>query len=292
MKLLSITTMVFVLELAIITSCTQNTGSASLPPEAGNPSGGEFSYNAYEDLLSRFVNEKGMVDYAALQQDRDRLDQFSRQLGDVPDHTYETWSSAEQLAFWINTYNALTLQVIVDHYPIKAGFFRSFVYPANSIRQIPGVWDRLRFTVLGRSLTLDEIEHEIIRQEFEEPRIHMALVCAAMGCPPLRKEPYRGVILESQLADQTRSFLADPDKFRIDHASDTVYLSSIFDWYGEDFMDKHAPETGFNVDGTSPGERAVLNFISTYLSPPEADYLKRGRYEIAYLDYDWSLNEQ
>jgi len=233
-----------------------------------------------------------MMNYAALQQNRNPLDRFLHQLGEVPYDIYETWSSAEQLAFWINTYNALTLQVTVDHYPIKGGFLKSFLYPANSIRQIPGVWDRLRFIVLGRSLTLDEIEHEIIRQEFKEPRIHMALVCAAMGCPPLRSEPYRGVILDSQLTDQTRSFLADPSKFRIDHASNTVYLSSIFDWYGQDFVDKFAPEGGFDVKGTSPAEHAVLNFISSYLSPSEADYLKRGRYKIAYLPYDWSLNEQ
>lgn len=288
---ITVTVLVVVLGLWVQSSCKQDNGVVNTQASQ-NSSGAEntFSYGAYEEVLVSFVDEDGMVDYAALKEQRDRLDEFVSNLAEIAPGLYQTWSSREQLSLWINAYNALTLQVIIDHYPIQAGFFRSLVYPENSIRQIPGVWDELKFSVLGRSLTLDEIEHEIIRKEFQEPRIHMALVCAARGCPPLRNEAYRGEMLDSQLTDQTHRFLSDPDKFRIDYGADTVYLSSIFDWFQQDFLDQYEPESGFSGEGGA--EPAVLNFVSLYLPSREADYLRRGRYEIEYLDYDWSLNEQ
>lgn len=164
------------------------------------------------------------------------------------------------------------------------------VYPKNSIRQIPGVWDELNFPVLGRQLTLNDIEHQIIRKEFPEPRIHLALVCASGGCPPLRGEPYRGETLETQLEDQAKVFLSDPEKFRIDREQNRIYLSAIFDWFKQDFTEKYTTETGFQ--GGTDAERPVLKFISSYLNEQDAQYLREGKYKIEYLDYDWSLNEQ
>jgi hypothetical protein len=139
-------------------------------------------------------------------------------------------------------------------------------------------------------MTLDEIEHNVLRKEFNEPRIHMALVCAAMGCPPLRTEPYEGAKLDQQLNDQARVFLANPKKFRLDRGQGKVYLSSIFRWFGGDFVKNYGTDKAF--PGFSPEERAVLNFLSQYLPAGDRDYLLKGKYTIAYLDYDWSLNEQ
>jgi hypothetical protein len=182
------------------------------------------------------------------------------------------------------------LKAIIDHYPIKASFWRSLKFPRNSIRQIPGVWTDLKFPVMGQRMTLDEIEHGILRQKFNEPRIHMALVCAAMGCPPLRSEPYVGDKLNDQLNDQARRFLADPKKFKIDRNEGQVALSPIFKWFGEDFIRTYGTNAGFSR--FQPKERAVLNFIQNYLSAADQEYLFKGDYAISYLGYDWSLNER
>jgi hypothetical protein len=245
---------------------------------------------AYADLLTKHASPKGMVDYKALKANRQELDHYVRSLAGLDPKAYEEWSDEEKIAFWINAYNGLTLKVIIDHYPIKTGgLIASLRFPEASIRQIPGVWDRIRHVVMGQPMTLDEIEHEVLRKRFDEPRIHMALVCAAMGCPPLRNEPYAGGRLDAQLNDQTRMFLSDPDKFRIDRRANRVYLSSIFKWFDEDFARKYATSEFQQV---SAGLRPVLNFISRHVDPEDARYLKDQSYSVNYLDYDWSLNEE
>jgi uncharacterized membrane protein YdjX (TVP38/TMEM64 family) len=192
--------------------------------------------------------------------------------------------------FLINAYNALTLEAIISNYPIKSSLTASLLYSQNSIRQIPGVWDRLYFLVMGREMTLNHIEHEILRKHFDEPRIHLALVCAAMGCPPLRNDPYDSEWLDEQLDDQARRFLSNPLKFRIDRDKRVVYLSSIFKWYGEDFVKSFGQDGGSSKH--SPAEQAVLNHIGRYLNADDRGFLVAGSYDIKYLDYDWSLNEQ
>jgi len=152
------------------------------------------------------------------------------------------------------------------------------------------VWDRKTFVVLGKKMTLDAIEHKRLRKEFDEPRIHVSLVCAAMGCPPLRSEAYTSEKLNAQLDDQAKVFLKNPIKFRIDRQDSTIYLSPIFKWYGEDFVDKFTPEAG--LDGLNKTERAVLNFCSRHLSDADQKYLAAGGYSVRYLDYNWSLNEK
>lgn len=247
-------------------------------------------YADYAEVLNEYVNNTGMVNYRELKAKPERLNSFLAALADLPPATYQKWNDQEKIAFWINAYNALTLKAIIDHYPIRASFFKGFLHPRNSIRHIPGVWDTLRFPVMGKRMTLDEIEHGVLRKEFNEPRIHLALVCAARGCPPLRTEPYEGAKLDQQLNDQTRVFLANPKKFRIDRGQGKVYLSPIFKWFGGDFVKTYGTDKAFQ--GFSPDERAVLNFVSQYLAASDRDYLLQGQYTIAYLDYDWSLNEQ
>ena len=131
--------------------------------------------------------------------------------------------------------------------------------------------------VAGKVWTLDEIEHEIIRERFSEPRIHFALVCAALGCPPLRSEAYRGEELDAQLDDQAARFLTEsPSKNRVDTVEGVVYLSRIFDWYRGDF---------------SPGSQDLGRFLARYHPPgPERELLESGRFDVKFTDYDWSLN--
>lgn len=250
-----------------------------------------FSYEQYASVLEQYVDDQGMVNYAALKKNRAELDRFIVSVGALHRESYERWDEQAQIAFWCNAYNAITLKRIIDHYPIQKGsWLNALRFPANSIRQISGVWDTLKTPVLGREMTLDAIEHEVLRKQFEEPRIHMALVCAAMGCPPLRNEPYVGDWLDEQLDEQSKKFLGNPEKFRSDRDDDVVYLSPILDWFGEDFKTSYTPKSEF--DGFGETERAVLSFASRYVSEREKDYLEAGEYSIEYLDYDWSLNEQ
>jgi len=252
--------------------------------------GRTFSYDDYASTLGTYVDDNGMVDYKGLKANRGKLDTFAAALGALSPEVYNGWSDKEKIAFWINAYNALTLEAIIDRYPIKSSFVASLRFPKNSIRQIPGVWDELKFSVMGSEMTLDEIEHARLRRTFSEPRIHVALVCAAMGCPSLRNEPFTADRLDAQLDDQADRFLKDSEKFRIDRNKGKVHLSSIFKWFGDDFKSAYGTDTGFT--GHERAERAVLNFISERLIEPDADYLAKGEYKIEYLDYDWSLNEQ
>ncbi len=249
-----------------------------------------FSYDQYDTVLANYADEDGMVNYAELKMNRGDLDAFARALGRLDAATYESWSDDAKVAFWINAYNALTLKIIIDHYPIQPGSISSYVYPDSSIQQIPGVWEKFQFLLVGERLTLNQIEHEILRQEFDEPRIHVALVCAAMGCPRLRNEPYVEERLHRQLDQDARNFFADPGRLRIDRTGAKVYFSSIFEWFGSDFVDKYSPPDGFV--GHDEPERAALNFAGMYLPPDDDAYLRDGAYEVEYVDYDWSLNEQ
>jgi len=248
-------------------------------------------FTDYADILRAHVDNQGMVSYKDLSADPGKLDAFAQQLATLDRPTFDKWNDSERIAFWINAYNGLTLKAIIDNYPIEASWTVSLRFPNNSIRQIPGVWNRLKFSIMGRAMTLDEIEHGILRNEFDEPRIHMALVCAAMGCPPLRNEPYIGSILDQQLDDQAKRFLSNQAKFSIDHERQIVYLSSIFKWFRKDFAKTYGGDERFSNYGAS--ERAVLSFISRYIGESNSTLLAGETiYRINYLDYDWSLNEQ
>ena len=237
-----------------------------------------FNYQDYALILANYVNDRGLVNYSELQKNRELLDRFNKSLAQVNFHTYESWSESEQLAFLINAYNALTLQSIIAREPLT-----------KSIRDIPGVWKFRKFQVAGSAKTLDNIEHDTIRKDFSEPRIHAALVCAAMSCPPLRNEPYLPEKLDEQLDEQVNKFISSPQGFRLDRQKNKVYLSSIFKWYGQDWIDNYYIQDKFTGNQK---EKAVLNFLSDYLSPEERQYLENGQYKIIYLDYDWSLNKQ
>ncbi|NEO32676.1 MAG: DUF547 domain-containing protein [Symploca sp. SIO3C6] len=270
--------------LIVITGCAGSFSSTQAQQEisqietSSTASAETLSYDDYAAVLETYIDEKALVDYQGLKVNRQQLDKFNASLGQVTASTYESWSSAEQIAFWINAYNSFTLESIIDQNPLK-----------KSIKDIPGVWKGRKFQIAAQSKTLDNIEHQTLRKDFNEPRIHVALVCAAMSCPPLRDEPYTGEKLDAQLDDQTRIFLNSPQGFRIDRQEGRVYLSSIFKWFGKDW------EKTYGVDGKFTGnasQRAVLNFISGYLSAEDKEYLAQGNYKVRYLDYDWSLNSQ
>jgi hypothetical protein len=247
--------------------------------------------DAADAIFRGYVDVQGNVDYEGLKANRGDLDAFIRSLADVETSRIAAWPESERIAFWINAYNAITLQRIIDRYPPNDnGSALNPQFPANSIRQIDGVWDRLTTRVAGRDMTLDYIEHEILRKEFQEPRIHAALVCAGKGCPPLRTEAFRGDRLSLQLDDQSRRFLGVPDRFSIDLENKVVRLSSILKWYAADFTGAYAASS--SLRGHSAAERAALAYVSQYVSAEDAEFIRTQSYRVEFLDYDWSLNER
>lgn len=254
-----------------------------------------FDHSAFDRLLSGYVDARGLVDYERLKQNKDvALRPYLEQLAATDP---ESLSKDEQLAFWLNAYNALTLKLIADNYPAKSirrvtpfqvpgltvmipqsGFFGSSVLPANDPFLVDvGV-------VGGKVRTLSEIEHEIIRPQFvgtegyDEPRIHAALVCAAMSCPKLRGEAYTGAGLDAQLRDQMNTFLHDRAKNAIPaEGDDVIRVSKIFKWFQGDF-------------GGSP--QAVQQLIAPYFEGATARRLADGKFTVEYETYDWTLNDQ
>lgn len=188
-----------------------------------------FDHGAFDRLLRAHVTEEGRVDYDAFAAAPD----FQTYLGTLASARIDGFSRSEMLTFWMNAYNAYTIELINRHDE------RTSIRNINKTLGLfggKGPWRERMAEVAGETHTLDEIEHEIIRTRFQEPRIHFALVCAALGCPPLRREAYTGERVEQQIQDQARRFLAtEPAKNRVDVADRTVHLSPIFDWYREDF---------------------------------------------------------
>lgn len=256
--------------------------SAILLSWAGAVYAAEFdqTYAGYEALLKRYVAD-GRVDYKGLKTDTTALDLYLDSAAGVEEAHFNQWAEPERLAFLINLYNAATLKLIVDHYPVKS------IKDIGSI--FKGPWAQPVVRLFGSAITLDNLEHGIVRKQYSEPRIHLALVCAAKGCPTLRSEAYTAEKLDAQLDDQSRRFLASPAGLRIDRGSKVVSFSSIFKWYGEDFVAGFSPPSGFS--GLDKTERAVANFCSGFISASDGDHLKAGGYSVKYLDYDWSLNE-
>jgi hypothetical protein len=258
-------------EALLARSTSRTTAATSTPQPPLDPE----EYNA---VLARVVDGRGMVDYPALQRQPAQLDRYLRALAELAPERFSSWSEAEQIALLINAYNALTLRSIIDHDPIRP-----------SIKAIPGVWKLRRHRVIGQRLTLDEIEHRILRREYNEPRIHAALVCAAISCPPLRREAYTGPELNRQLEDQTNRWLASSEGLQIDRDSGTVAISSIFEWFAEDWP--RADPNAAPVPGHGK-ESAVLHFIARHRPGEEQQLLLGGDYRLGYLPYNWDLNRQ
>jgi hypothetical protein len=183
-----------------------------------------FDHSLFDALLRRHVAH-GRVDYDAFA----RAPAFSRYLDQLAAAEVQRLDEKDRLAFWINAYNAFTIELIDRHHERES--IRN-IDKTLGILKGKGPWQEKIVRAGGALYTLDEVEHGIIRKAFHEPRIHFALVCAAVSCPPLRSEAYTGERLEGQLQDQARTFLlSEPAKNRVDAAAGVVYLSPIFGWY-------------------------------------------------------------
>ncbi|MGH9389219.1 MAG: DUF547 domain-containing protein, partial [Vicinamibacteria bacterium] len=250
------------------------------------------------DAVLHKYNHAGLIDYGALKRDRGALDSYLASLASLSAKALERAPMGEAIAFYLNAYNAIMIDIVLRHYPIEKKTFLSF-YPAQSVRQIDGVFDGIRTRVAGRELTLDDIEHRCLRREFKEPRIHFALVCAARGCPALAQEAYRGAVLGEQLDSAASRFFRDRSKNRFDEASRRVEVSSILRWYGDDFRGAKGlapfrsypePEASIlSIFAAFDPEFAAAAAVSGVAGNEPPSPLRPWKVE--YLDYDWTLND-
>ncbi|MDZ7721411.1 MAG: DUF547 domain-containing protein [candidate division KSB1 bacterium] len=258
---------------------------SAVPSRSAGPA---FSHSAFDAVLQEHV-QNGLVDYQALTQNRQRLKLYLKQIERVDADSFRQWDRAEQMALWINAYNAITIEGIVRHYPIDWGNLLSRArFPKSSIRQISGFWDKVFIPVMGRDLTLNDIEHNVLRKQYKDPRIHFVLVCASIGCPKLPNRAFTADQLNQQMDAATREFIQNPDKNRLDKQENILYLSSIFKWYKEDFP-ASAGSGSLKVYGD---ERGVVEFAADYRSESDRKFIYEQQPKLKYLDYDWSLNDQ
>ena len=242
--------------------------------QTGNVPASHPDHSVFDALLKAHVAH-GLVDYDAFAASRE----FTAYLGELAHTDPAALGRDERLAFWINAYNAYTIQLINQHHERESirNINRSFGFLKAS-----GPWKEKLAVVGGHAYGLDEIEQDIIRPGFHEPRIHFALVCAAMGCPPLRSEAYRGDRLGAQLDEQTRTFLLEsPTKNRVDVAARTLFVSPVlvgFRDYIKDF---------------GGSDRSVAAFIAPYYPDGEAKrLLESGTLAVEQTRYDWTLNSK
>jgi hypothetical protein len=224
--------------------------------------GPTVDHSIYSELLTKYV-KNGRVNYAGFKSEETKLDDYLKILEAIDS---KSLSEDEQFAFYANAYNAWTIKLILSGYPeVKS------IKDLGSLFKSP--WKKEIVRIDGDVLSLDNVEHDILRPRFKDPRVHFAINCAAISCPPLRPEPFQGDILNTQLDGSTRSFLNDPASYKFDGSK--FYVSRIFKWFGEDF----------NHD--------VLSFYLKYAEDDLKQKLEanQSKLDIKYLDYDWALNE-
>jgi hypothetical protein len=222
------------------------------------------NHQPWDQLLKAHVSSTGIVDYKGFVKDKAKLDAYLKTISEnAPDR--KTWSKNEQLAYWINAYNAFTVKLIADNYPVKS--IRD-LGPALKIPLIKDVWHYKFFKIGGQESSLDEIEHSILRKEFEEPRIHFAINCASVSCPPLLNEAFVASKIDSQLENVAKTFVNDKSRNKI--SSNAVEISSIFSWFKGDF--------------TKNG--SIIDFLNKYSTVKISSSAK-----VSHLDYNWNLNE-
>ena len=224
----------------------------------GDKATAKVNHVLWTNLLQQYVSENGKVNYQGFSKDKKELEKYLNTLSENP--VGSNWTEEEQMAYWINAYNAFTVKLIIDYYPLK-----SIKDISNGILSKP--WDIKFFKIGGIDFNLNTIEHEILRKQFSEPRIHFAINCASFSCPKLRNEAFVAERLEEQLEDQTKSFLHNPDKNIINETE--TKLSGIFNWFESDFT--------------------KIEPISTFLKKRHDLFNEQN--DVEYLEYIWTLNE-
>jgi hypothetical protein len=257
------------------------------PAHAQEPSAPPIDplHASFDTLLDLYVRD-GLVYYRALRSERGRFDRYVASL-DVPRATVEQWPRPRQLAYWINAYNAFVIDTVLDHYPIRG---RSSDYPANSIRQIPGAFERLTHRAAGRSMTLDEIEKTVL-PTFDDPRVFLALGRGSVGGGRLVSAAYSGDRLDQQLKEVASECVTRQECARIDVVAGTIAVTPIFSWRQAEFVKAAGNGELAAYPGRSPLERAILSLLAPQLLPRERMALGANNFSVSFLPYDWRLND-
>jgi Protein of unknown function, DUF547 len=242
-------------------------------------------HRIYDQIIDLNVRD-GMVYYRALRSERARLDRYVASLN-VPAATYQGWSRDEKVAFWLNGYNAIVLQTVINNYPIRG---KSSQFPQNSIRQVSGAFEGAKHRLAGKSLTLDEIEKTVL-PEFGDPRVYLALGRGAVGSGRLRSEAYTGPKLREQLGTVQSEFVSEQAMLRIDKLTGKVTVTPIISWREAEFVKAYDKGAEGPYAQRSPIERAVLAFISPHLLRIEKEFVEKNAFELSFHTLDWRLND-
>ncbi|MFD2543369.1 DUF547 domain-containing protein [Lacinutrix gracilariae] len=248
-------TFAFAKQIALSNEIKKTENTLAKPQEAAtkNQTPEAFNHDAWNTLLQKNVSENGNVNYIAFKNNPTELQDYITALGN--NMPTDTWTKKDKLAYWINAYNALTIDLIIKNYPVK------------SIKDIKNPWDQKLWKLGEKWYNLNEIEHEILRK-MNEPRIHFAIVCASFSCPKLQNQAFTASNLEEQLNSATKAFLADSNRNEI--ASDSIKISKIFQWFSKDFKQNGS----------------LIDFLNTYSEVQISSNAKKS-----YKTYNWNLND-
>ena len=259
-----------------VTAWTALAVSCAVSAPAATATTGD-AHRDWDELLRRHVRGD-RVDYDGFQRDRALL---RRYLDSLREPVPGLPSRNDEIALWINAYNAATIDLVVRERIARGGRLRS-------IKDIPAPWSRPRWRIAGAERSLDDMEHEILRKRFREPRVHFALVCASRSCPALRPTAYRSAFLDAQLDSAARAFVRDPALNRFEPTDGTIRISKIFDWYAKDFAGLVKDETLERLYG--PDRGAVIAYVARYLDASTGARLRSSKRRVTFMSYDWSLN--
>ena len=266
----------------LVVACASWTLSAQRP---GPAPGSDPLHTPLDQILDVSVRD-GLVYYRALKSERSRLDRYVASLN-VPSATYDGWSADQKAAFWVNAYNAFVLETVVNNYPIRG---TSSAYPASSIRQVPGAFERTKHRAAGRSVTLDEIEKSIL-PEFKEPRLYLALGRGANGSGRLRSEAYTAERLKTQLAEVQKEFVNEDHMFSIDRLANQMNVTPILSWREQEFVAAYDQGPSGPMAQRSPIERAIIAFVTPHLLPLEKELVQQNQFSVKFRQFDWTLND-
>ena len=269
-------------DTALSDTALNDTAAQSSP----TPADVDALHRPFDEILDIYVRD-GLVYYFALKQERAKFDRYVQALGDVPADTLKGWAPDRQLAYWINAYNAFVLRSVIDAYPIRG---KSPDYPPNSIRQIPGSFERRQFRAAGRMLTLDAIEKDVIG-EFNDARALLALGRGGIGGPRLKSEAYTAARLDTQLQTMTSELVASRDLIFVDVQNERLSVNPIFSWREAIFTRSLAGRAPAAYADRSPIERSVLALIDPLLVPNESEFLRKNTFHMVFHDFDWKLND-
>jgi hypothetical protein len=258
--------------LAVVLASAVLAGQEFTPAPGADP-----LHRPLDQILDVNVRD-GLVYYRALKSDRGRLDRYIASLN-VPAATYDKWSTGQQMAFWVNAYNAFVLQTVINHYPLS-----------GTIKQVPGAFDKNSFRAASRAVTLDQIEKTIL-PGFKEPRLFLALGRGAVGSGRLRSEAYTAGRLEKQLAELQAEFVTNRNLFQTDRLSNQVSVTPIFSWREADFVAAYADKADPMYAQRSPVEKALIAFVMPNLLPLEKELFQKNAFRVAFLEMDWRLND-